>query len=69
MGGGVRCWGYNGYGQLGDGTRSFTPVDVVAFLGAATPIPGVTPWGLAVLAALLVAVRVLGVRRGRLGWG
>jgi alpha-tubulin suppressor-like RCC1 family protein len=45
-GGGVKCWGYRTFGQLGDGSFTYVPVpvDVVGFPSApADPCPGPTP--------------------------
>ncbi|HZY41568.1 MAG TPA: hypothetical protein VFF59_06170 [Anaerolineae bacterium] len=67
MSGGVRCWGSNSYGQLGDGTTTLrrSPIDVVGMSNGATAVAaggtfscalmntgGVKCWGLGRYGAL-----------------
>jgi alpha-tubulin suppressor-like RCC1 family protein len=77
--GGVKCWGHNHYGQLGDGTttRHLTPVDVSGLAGgvaaitssglhtcALTSTGGVKCWGLSGLSWSLTPVDVPGLMNG-----
>ncbi len=70
VGGSVRCWGFNGYGQLGNGTTSFlverTPVTVTGITNAVA-----VSAGLYSSCALLAdgTVRCWGLNGGQLGDG
>jgi len=68
-GGTVRCWGYNDFGQLGDGTTdpAFSPVDVVG-VGDAVAVTGGEHHTCALIAD--GTVRCWGINtRGQLGDG
>ena len=68
--GGLKCWGRNVSGQLGDETSitRTTPVDVVGFAGVVpTPVPILSQGGLIALALALAAAAYVS-RRRRPGW-
>ncbi|MBN1439624.1 MAG: hypothetical protein JW929_09465 [Anaerolineales bacterium] len=68
--GGVQCWGYNEFGQLGDGTRTSrsVPVDVPGLAAVVWEV--VTGWGHTCILSEDGAVRCWGNNEyGQLGYG
>ena len=57
---GLKCWGENVRGQVGDGTTTnrATPVDVVGFVFDPASVPGMSHWGLIALTILMAAAIV-----------
>jgi alpha-tubulin suppressor-like RCC1 family protein len=68
--GGVKCWGYNDFGQLGDGTKTSRsiPVDVKGLSGKAAAAAG--GWGHTCILTASGGVRCWGNNEyGQLGYG